>query len=151
MPLGAEADTVANRCIAPDDAYKLADEVLELVNLERASVDVAPVLNNAKLQKIASDYACKMIEENFFGHRDPKTGYGPKGRAVAGRYQFHAIGENLAAGQETPAEVVRAWMESPAHKLILLDPSWTELGVSVRFGGEHSVYWVQEFGDPFDN
>ncbi len=126
----------------------MADRVLQLINLERGEAGLPPVVVNTSLEKIAGDYACRMIEDGFFGHRDPVTGHGPGERAVAGKYSFYAIGENLAASQESPAEVMRVWMESPPHKAIILDERWTEIGVAVRVGGEHATYWVQEFGDP---
>ncbi len=144
---GADENPAA-KCVAPDDADRLADQVLELINLERATEDLPPAVLNPTLSKIASDYACRMIEDGFFGHEDPATGHGPADRAITHKYPFYAIGENLAAGPETPAEVMRAWMESPSHRAIILDERWTEVGIAVRTGGEFSVYWVQEFGDP---
>lgn len=149
-PTGAavEVPLEAPRCITADDGKQMADQVLQLVNLERGEAGVAPVVINQALSKIAEDYGCHMIEEEFFGHYDPLSGRGPAERAVAGRYRFFAVGENLAAGQQTAAEVMRVWMESPSHKAIILGDRWTELGVAVRFGGEHGIYWVQEFGDP---
>ncbi len=128
----------------------MADQVLQLVNLERAEADLPPVSRNAALEKIADDYACRMIAEDFFGHIDPITGYGPGDRAVVGRYRYYAIGENLAAGQETAAEVMKVWMDSPAHRDNILDEKWSEVGIAVRIGGDYSIYWVQEFGDPAD-
>lgn len=136
------------RCIVPEESDRMVDQVLQLVNLERADAGLAPVVANPTLQKIADDFACRMIVEDFFGHTDPENGHGPGDRAVVGKYAFYAIGENLAAGQETPAEAMRVWMESPAHRDIILDEKWTEVGLSVRFGGEFSIYWVQEFGAP---
>ncbi len=136
------------RCIVPDESDRMVDQVLQLVNLERADAGLAPVVANPTLQKIADDFACRMIMDDFFGHTDPETGDGPGDRAVTGKYAFYAIGENLAAGQETPAEAMRVWMESPAHRDIILDEKWSEVGLSVRFGGEFSIYWVQEFGAP---
>lgn len=136
------------RCIVPDDSERMVDQVLQLVNLERADAGLAPVVVNPTLQKIADDFACKMIVDDFFGHTDPENGHGPADRAMDCKYAFHAIGENLAAGQETPAEAMRTWMESPAHREIILDEKWTEVGLSVRLGGEFSIYWVQEFGTP---
>ncbi len=138
----------AAKCVTPDDEDRLADQVLQLVNLERAAEDLPPVVLNFTLSKIADDYACEMIENSFFGHRDPVTGQGPGDRALLGKYSFAAIGENLAAGQETPAEVVAVWMESPAHQAIMMDPKWTEIGIGVQFGGEYATYWVLEFGRP---
>ena len=126
----------------------MADEVLELVNLERSQNDLHPVVMNAELTAIAESYAQRMIEAKFFGHRDPVSGDGPAERAVAARYAFIVIGENLAAGQESAAEVMKAWMESESHADIILDPMWREVGIAVAPGGEHGVYWVQEFAAP---
>lgn len=145
--IGSQGNAAA-KCLAPDEADRLADQVLELINLERATADLPPAVHNPVLSKIASDYACRMIEEGFFGHEDPLTGHGPSDRAITHKYPFYAVGENLAAGPETPAEVMRAWMDSPSHRDIILDERWTEVGIAVRTGGEFSVYWVQEFGDP---
>ena len=89
-----------------------------------------------------------MIEEDFLEHIDPLSGYGPGDRAVIGRYRFLWIGETLAAGQETPADVVKAWMDSPAHRDIILDSKWVDVGIGVREGGEYGSYWVQEFAVP---
>ncbi len=140
----------AAKCITPQEAARLTDQVLELVNLERSEHDLKPVLLNGALQKIAEDYACRMVNGAFFGHRDPDTGDGPFERAVAGRYTFYAVGENLSAGPTTPAKVMQLWMQSPSHRDIILDPTWDEVGIAVRGGGEYSLYWVQEFGDPAD-
>ncbi len=128
----------------------MADQVLQLVNLERAEAELPPVVLNPTLARVADDYACRMVVEEFFGHTDPLTGRGPGDRAVAGKYHFYAIGENLAAGQETAAEVMRVWMDSPAHRAIILDARWMEVGIAVRTGGEYAIYWVQEFGTPAD-
>ncbi len=140
----------AAACITPEDAERMADQVVQLVNLARAERGLQPVLVNPKLEQAAADYACRMSAEGFFGHRDPIRGEGPATRAVACKYKFYAVGENLAAGQATPAEVMKVWMESPPHRDLILGPNWKELGVAVRTGGEHSIYWVQEFGDPAD-
>ena len=140
----------AARCLSPEDAIRLEDQAFQLVNLERAEAGLPPVVIDPALQKIAAGYACRMIEEGFFGHRDPASEYGPGERAMIGKYSFFAVGENLAAGQETAADVMRVWMESPSHKAIILDDRWSELGMAVRLGGLYSIYWVQVFGDPTD-
>jgi len=141
-------DGTSAKCEVTDNVDDLADQVLQLVNLERTEAGLAPVVRSETLSKLAADYACRMIEGGFFGHTDPDTGYGPGERAVAGKYLFWSVGENLAAGQQTAADVMRVWMESDSHRANILDHRWTEIGIAVRVGGEHSIYWVQEFGDP---
>lgn len=139
---------VGTKCITTDAAERLADQVLQLVNLARAEEALQPVAVSTKLQQVAEDYACRMVEEGFFGHEDPITGQSSGERVISGKYIFHSIGENLAAGQTTAAEVMKSWMESPSHRDVILDPNWKDVGIAVRGGGEYSIYWVQEFGDP---
>ena len=53
------------------------------------------------------------------------------------------IGENLATGQQTPEEVVDAWMKSPPHRRALLNPKFTETGFGMAAGK-----WVEHFAGP---
>lgn len=136
-------------CTIPINEQDLVDRVIELVNVERTSRGLDPVVYNAKLSEIAAGYACEMIDGSFFAHTDPFTGEGPGERAIQAGYSFIALGENLAAGQRTAEKAMDDWMASTeGHRENILHPSWTEVGVAVRIGGEHGVYWVQEFGDP---
>jgi len=144
--VAADGGSLSAKCTDPEEKDALVDQVVQLVNLVRASKGLAPVTHNPNLSSIADGYACHMIEKSFFAHYDPATGHGPSDRALLGKYAFLEIGENLAAGQENASEVVDVWMKSDAHRAIILDPKWDEIGVGVQFGGEYGVYWVQEFG-----
>lgn len=135
-------------CSLPASAANWDNQVLALVNQEREAVGVNPVVANTTLAHQAEEYACEMIAQNFFDHVNPVTGSTLKDRAAQFQYSYYVIGENLAAGQQSPAEVMAAWMNSPEHKANILDPRFTQLGVSVRTGGSYGVYWVQEFGEP---
>lgn len=137
-------------CVTPKEEQELGDAVLLLINQERSKRALTPVKVNRYLKSIAEGYACRMVEGQFFDHRDAATGAQPRDRAIAGKYRGYAVGENLAAGQETPEEVMQVWMESPPHRNIILDPMWRDVGIGVRGGGEYSIYWVLEFGDPLD-
>ncbi len=143
-------DSEPAKCMTTGEANLLADQAFQLINLERAAEGISPIANNNKLTNVASDYACRMIELGFFGHRDPITDDGPANRSVAGKYRFYMVGENLAEGQESAADVVRLWMESETHREIILGQNWKEAGVAVRTGSDGSIYWVAEFGDPLE-
>lgn len=147
LALAAES-AEPGECVLAPDAEKFIGRVVELVNEERAGIGVEPITINLRLTAIADTYACQMITEGFFSHRDPR-GEGPGERAIRGGYTFLRLGENLAAGQTTPEQVMAEWMSSTAgHRENILSPEWSEIGVAVRMGGEHGSYWVQEFGDP---
>lgn len=148
--LAGTGDAEAGKCVSAADADQMADQVLQLVNMERAEAGLPPVVHNDTLAKIAGDYACRMIEGDFFTHTDPENGHGPLERAFSKGYRFMAVGENLAASQRTAADVVRMWMESESHRKNILSPQWEETGIGVRLGGTYEIYWVQEFGEPID-
>jgi uncharacterized protein YkwD len=136
-------------CSDPDEGDDWRDEVLRLVNIERERVGVSPLTHNQTLEDQATQYCCEMIYYDFFAHDNPVTGTDLSDRAEEFDYDYLAIGENLAAGQSTPAQAMANWMASEGHRENILNPQFTELGVGVRTGGEFSYYWVQEFGHPY--
>lgn len=123
-------------------------EVLQLVNDQRSANGVDPLAHDATLEAQAEQYACEMIFYDFFAHENPVTGTQLQDRAAEFGYEYTYIGENLAAGQRSPAEVVRSWMLSAGHRRNILDSGFVEVGVGVRTGGEYNYYWVLEFGSP---
>ena len=57
---------------------------------------------------------------------------------------YGKFGENLAYGQESPDEVVQAWMDSEGHRANILTSDFTTIGISCYYNdGEY--YWSQEF------
>jgi len=135
-------------CVTPVLAAQWAAQVIDLVNSERVSQGLSPVVSNATLTEMAEDYACEMILGDFFAHENPLTGSTVGSRADEHGYDYLIVGENLAAGQHSPAEVVQAWMDSPGHRANILGEEYEQIGVAVRTGGGYGVYWVQEFGLP---
>jgi len=71
-------------------------------------------------------------------------------RSTAAGYEWKTIGENIAEGQFSVDEVMRTWMNSPAHRKNILNPSFTDLGVGLVASrgkdGKYRVAWVQNFG-----
>ncbi len=132
----------------PSNNEALVSQVLRLVNERRTRIGLAEVSFNPVLTSMAEGYAAEMIEQGFFAHENPSTGEGPGERAYKAGYVFLEMGENLAAGQETAEQVVAEWMASPEHRDMILGMQWQEIGIGVRIGGDYSVYWVLEFGNP---
>ena len=135
-------------CSLPPNAEALHQRVLDLVNQERTSRGLGEVTPNHYLDIMAEDYCCEMIEGGFFDHTNPYTGEEPGQRAIAAGYIYLAVGENLAGGQTSPEQALAEWMESEPHRRNILGAQWREVGIGVRTGGQHGVYWVLEFGNP---
>lgn len=135
-------------CLEPRDADSLREQILNLVNEERAKFGLNPVARNQTLEDQATEYACEMIQFDFFAHVNPVTGSTLRERTNDFGYPYQVVGENLAAGQTTVQQAMNDWIASTEHRENILDPRFTELGVGVRTGGSYGTYWVQEFGRP---
>jgi uncharacterized protein YkwD len=135
-------------CSEPTSVESLRARIFDLVNRERASYGLDPLTRNSTLQNQASDYACELIEYDYFAHVNPVTQSTLRDRSGRFGYAYQVIGENLAAGQTTPERAFADWLESPSHRDNILDPRFTELGIGIKLGGDYGIYWVQEFGLP---
>ncbi len=148
-PTADELTVTYPDCQAPGEGAYWRSEILRLVNQQRQAQGAEPVTWNDTLAMQADDYACQMIQYKFFGHVNTTTGSTLTERAGEFGYAYWIIGENLAAGQRSPAQVMADWMDSPCHRENIMNPAFTELGVGVRVGGDYGFYWVQEFGRPY--
>lgn len=125
----------------------LVDGVVQLSNAERAKVGAPPLTVNAELMKAAQDYAAVLAPGPCFEHTcQPVPAL--KDRVANAQYPNPVrIGENIAAGDLTAADVVNGWMNSPGHRANILNAEFREIGVGVLTGGgEFGIYWVQVFG-----
>lgn len=137
----------ARPAAAAPDLTSLADQVFVLVNQQRASRGLQPLTRTGALDRAAQDYAVRMARERFFSHTAP-DGSNPGTRIAATGYQARAWGENIAAGQQSAAAVMQAWMNSSGHAANILNANFTQIGIGVAAGGS-GIQWVQNFGTPF--
>lgn len=123
------------------DAARFSEEILRLVNAERMKVGARPLQRLEDLTRVAAIRAEELPRR--FSHTRPD------GRdcftAIKGRYR--AAGENIAAGQRSPAEVMDSWMHSEGHRANILNPKYKSLGVGFYSDPhlEMKFYWVQLF------
>ncbi|MCD9193496.1 CAP domain-containing protein [Streptomyces albireticuli] len=120
-------------------------DVLALTNAERRAAGLRPLAADARLGTAAQAHSADMAGRGFYSHTTPEGGE-PWDRAAAAGAAHRGIGENIACGQRTPAEVVRGWMDSPGHRANILKPDFTHLGVGYATGGSAGTYWTQLFG-----
>ena len=117
-------------------------EVVRLVNKERAAYGLSSVTaGNSALSKAAATRASEQAKS--FSHTRPD---GSKWTTVLSQYgvSYKSAGENVAYGQDTPSEVMSAWMNSDGHRANILNGSYTEIGVGVYYKNG-TYYWSQLF------
>lgn len=142
----------------PADWVQLEADALAEVNAARARgadcgsegvFGPAPALRlNRILVGTARAMSQDMGDRNFFDHVDP-DGLDPFDRMEAAGYRGGAMGENIAAGYSTGAEVVAGWLSSDGHCRNIMDPDFGVIGIGYASvpGSDYTEYWTQNFGD----
>lgn len=124
-----------------------ADRIFELTNAEREKAGAGPLIRNTKIESLAKNHCADMINRGFFNHENP-DGDSPFDRFRKADITYRHAGENIAAGQKTPEQAMEEWLSSPGHKDNILNPDYTDIGISVMCGGKYGIYWVQVFFTP---
>lgn len=124
-----------------------ADEVLKLVNQERKKQGLTALTLSSKLTSVANTKAKDMAVNKYFAHESPTYGT-PFQMLQKFGVKYSYAGENIAAGQKTPQQVMNSWMNSSGHRANILNKNYTELGVGFYAGGQYDTYWVQMFIKP---
>jgi len=113
--------------------------LIQLVNAERAKVNLPPLNANANLLAAARGHTANMARQQKMSH--DLDGKGMADRITDAGYKYMQYGENIAAGLNTPEAVMNGWMNSQVHRNNILNNGFTEIGVGFVNG-----YWTQVFG-----
>ncbi len=128
----------------PDQTLKnIEQEVVNLVNEERRKNNLQPLEINWEVSRVAQYKTRDMAYNNYFSHNSPTYG-SPFDMLKSFKIPYNYAGENIAKGQKSPSDVVKAWMNSPGHRANILNPKFTEIGIGylVKDG---TSYWTQMF------
>ncbi|WP_059172463.1 SafA/ExsA family spore coat assembly protein [Bacillus sp. FJAT-27445] len=125
-------------------AKSVEQQVISLTNQERAKHGLKALTHDWELSRVARYKSVDMRDKNYFSHTSPTYG-SPFTMMKNFGVAYRSAGENIAAGQTTAAEVVRAWMNSPGHKANILNKGYTRIGVGYAAGGSQRHYWTQMF------
>ncbi len=114
-------------------------QIFELTNIYRKKHEVEEVFSDYYLGEVARKHSEDMARENFLSHESPVSGNLANRLKEAGIEQRKA-GENIASNYVDAIEAVHGWINSPAHREVLLDKDFTHLGT-----GAYSKYYTQNF------
>ncbi|MGO1369855.1 MAG: CAP domain-containing protein [Senegalia sp. (in: firmicutes)] len=119
-------------------------EVIRLVNIERQKNGLSNLTESSNLSKVARYKSQDMINKNYFSHESPTYG-SPFNMMKKFGISYRAAGENIAAGQRTPKDVVNAWMNSEGHRANILNSKFNQIGIGFIKDSNNYCFWTQMF------
>ncbi|RKN69751.1 sigma-70 family RNA polymerase sigma factor [Streptomyces klenkii] len=133
------AETSPRHTPPPAPGTDLAQEVVRIVNTERAKAGCGPVRRSAEL----AAFAQRRTEDT--AQHTPLNQWSAfaRGIAVPG-HRWSAYGVNATTGHGSASAVVTAWMNDPGQRRTVLNCAYTEIGIgfTVTYDGPR---WLQVF------
>jgi uncharacterized protein YkwD len=105
-------------------------QLLADTNTQRSNDKESSLQLNTLLTEAAQGKADDMVTRNYWSHNTP-DGRTPWSFINATGYQFAAAGENLAFGFGSSASIMNGWMNSPEHRVNVLDDIFTQVGFGI--------------------
>ena len=107
-----------------------SDGLLNETNIQRNKTGAKQLTISPRLNEAAQAKAQDMVNRNYWSHQTPDQ-QEPWAFISATGYTFQKAGENLAYGFNNNGQVVAGWMNSPTHKMNMLDKAFEEVGFGV--------------------
>lgn len=133
----------------------LQNDVVTLVNRERIERGLGRVSVNASLTAAACDHSSEMARRNTLSHtsangdsvgqRLTAHGYSRDG------YSSWSVGENIARAVTntllaTPQGIVQQWMDSAAHRAVILKAEFRDVGIGIATSSSGMRYYTLDMG-----
>ncbi len=114
---------------------------LASINAYRTKNGRNPVVLDERLSRAAAAQSQNQANRSWIGHSGP-DGSKAKDRAARVGYRAKIASENVASGQKSFTDVMRAWEGSAAHRENLLRPGVVAIGVAMAKNGSGRAYWT---------
>ena len=125
-----------------DGLSSFAQQVVDLVNVERAKAGLQPLAVHTGATVAAQVRAVET--EQSFSHTRPDGSSFTTALTEQG-VSYRSAGENIAWGQRTPQQVMEGWMNSSGHRANILSERFTAIGVGYYRSASGVNYWTQLF------
>lgn len=127
-----------------------ADALLFYINQVRNEFGLQPLTQVYELNMAAQEHATDMATVAYTAHAGSDGSY-PAERLFFYGYSHAYAGEATSWGFQNAYEAVEFWVNSPAHRRIILNRYATDVGVGYTFNisAPNVWYWTAEFGNAF--
>jgi len=117
-------------------------DAIDQLNQIRQANGLAQLHASESLFRSSGRYARHMIATDYFGHAS----------RIAASSAFGRVGETLelhSGWKADAAQTIDEWMNSPAHRTVLLSPTYRYVGMGIargRIGSRLVTVWVAHVG-----
>lgn len=131
--------------IRPGQTAKIQFNMLDSVNTLRQASGQPALQMNAKLNAAAATHARDMALQNRPWHFG-SDGSSPIDRVRRVGYAGELVGETISETYETETETLAAWMENPATRTVILDPTARDMGFAWSQEANGKIWWTMVLG-----
>ncbi|GKV67689.1 putative membrane protein YlbC [Sporosarcina sp. NCCP-2716] len=124
----------------------LERQILDITNLYRTNHELGRLKRDYRLQVVAREHSKEMALQNYFSQDSPTSGSLSNRLELAG-ITVKKAGENIALNYTDAIEAVHGWLNSPAHREVLLDRDFSHIGTGV-YGNYYTQNLIQETEKP---
>lgn len=137
----------ATKTLPPSAPLTWDAQMLQLTNAERTSRGLRALVACRPIAVAAQGHSAWQAQHQVMSHTGV-NGSSHADRMTWAGYRWNWAGENVAVGDVsyTVADVVKAWMDSPAHRANILSTNYVHIGFGRSVAGNGAVHWTQNFG-----
>lgn len=119
----------------------LESEITTLINEYRSSngLSTLNVMNIVSFE--AETHTKYMVQVGEVNHDNFNERY----QYLVANANAKSASENVAYGYNSAESVVNAWLNSPSHKEIISNPSFTDFGISTKIDSDGKYYYTNIF------
>jgi uncharacterized protein YkwD len=131
--------------IRPEDTAEIQFKTLDSVNTLRSARGLTHLTLNAQLNAAAATHSRDMAVQNRPWHFG-SDGSSPLQRAQRVGYTGRFLGEVISESNDTEIETLRAWMDQPDTRVVIMDPAATEMGLAWFQEPSGKIWWTMVTG-----
>ena len=122
---------------AAASSARLRSALLSRINTARTAHGLRPLVDRRSLARVAGRQTAYLARIRFLTHDSPDGS--PAASRIRASFNAGLIGETIAFGSSA-RWIVNAWLHSPAHRAILLDPGFRWIGIGAL--SRHGTIWA---------
>jgi uncharacterized protein YkwD len=134
---------------APDPIASISGDLVALTNADRVSNGLPALSVDSPLSDLALDRSGDMAQREYFSHEIPPTGQYVFDLMRDRGIKFETAGENIefntASGTQSLWFAQRDFMNSPSHRTLILDDTFSHVGTGAAVSTTDRKYYTVLF------